>query len=227
MCSIGTCHRYLGQTNLCNNFFTSSDYVFTKINQSFISDELDTRIDPVLSGECGDLISRVLCHYFFAPCGANGLLHLPLSVCTEECRYVESTCADKWNITNTLLSETDLKSVNCNSTGILLQGLNPCCVDAGIEIRCRTHYHLFNTHLTIFLTPLAVSTEPPAVSDEAKKSNPTPLVVGILVPGFIVLLGLVIIAICLATVVVKKRKASVRSLKLEVLSRSAKRKYSI
>ena len=134
-CSIGTCHRYLGQTNLCNNFFTSSDYVFTKINQSFISNELDARIDPVLSGECGDLISRVLCHYFFAPCGANGLLHLPLSVCSEECHYVESTCASEWKVVNNLLRNPRLKPVDCGITGALLQGLTLCCTHAEIDIK--------------------------------------------------------------------------------------------
>ena len=135
-CSNGTCLKYLGQSNLCNKFHKSTDYIFTNMNQSFLSNELDGRILPFLSGgeECGDLISRVLCHYFFAPCGANGLLHLPLAVCPDECDYVQSTCSRQWGIVNSLLSIAKLNTINCTN-GSLLQGLAPCCIDAGIEIK--------------------------------------------------------------------------------------------
>ena len=108
-------------------------------NQSVVSTELDSRILPVLrsySVTCGDLISRVLCHYFFAPCGANGLLHLPLSVCSEECYYVESTCASEWKVVNSLLISAELSIINCSTTNVLLQGLGPCCIDAGIDAKC-------------------------------------------------------------------------------------------
>ena len=105
------------------------------MNQSLLSKELDGRIFPVLRGECGDLISKVLCHYFFAPCGASGLLHLPLSMCSEECHYVEIVCADQWKIVNTLLMGiTKVNNISCEATGALLQDLTLCCIDAGIEI---------------------------------------------------------------------------------------------
>ena len=136
-CSNGTCHKYLGQSNLCNKFHKSMDYIFTTMDQSFLSDELDGRVLPYLIGddeECGDLISRVLCHYFFAPCGANGLLHLPLAVCPDECIYVQSACSRQWGIVNSLLSIAKVNMVNCTN-GSLLQGLAPCCIDAGIEIK--------------------------------------------------------------------------------------------
>ena len=106
------------------------------MNQSFLSTELNIRIHPALSGddeECVDLISKVLCHYFFAPCGANGQLHLPLAVCPEECHYVQSVCPVQWKRVNNLLSAANLSTVKCTS-GSLLQGLAPCCIDAGIEI---------------------------------------------------------------------------------------------
>ena len=134
--SIGTCHKYLGQSNLCDKFHESTDYIFTTMNQSLISKELDERIFHVLSddGECDDLISRVLCHYFFAPCGANGQLHLPLSVCPNECHYVQSACPVLWRRVNSLLDIANLNTINCTN-GSLLQGLAPCCIDAGIEIK--------------------------------------------------------------------------------------------
>ena len=126
------------KSSLCSKFYTSSDYIFTAMNQSFISSELTGRVLPLLNGddgECGDLISRLLCHYFFAPCGANGQLHLPLAVCQEECQYVQSTCENQWRITNNLLSSARLGTVSCSTTGSLLQGLALCCTGAGITIK--------------------------------------------------------------------------------------------
>ena len=108
------------------------------MNQSAISEVLDERVSNVLigdDGQCNNQISRLLCHYFFAPCGANGQLHLPLSVCKEECQYVQSTCETKWQIVNNQLRSAGLSTVSCASTGALLQGLAPCCTDAGIQSR--------------------------------------------------------------------------------------------
>ena len=119
------------------------------MNQSLVSSELDGRILPILSGddeECGDLISRVLCHYFFAPCGANGLLHLPLSVCQEECQYVQSTCTN--HIVNNLLGTAELGTISCSATGTLLQGLAPCCTGAGIKIESKIFFHVHTLALT-------------------------------------------------------------------------------
>ena len=139
VCSIGSCQRYLGRSNLCNSLYKSSEYIFIATNQSFVSNELDSRVLPVLQGYsemCSDLISRMLCHYFFAPCGANGLLHLPLSVCSKECHYVESTCTKEWIVVTNLLSVAGLGIINCSTTDALLQGLAPCCIDAGIDSKC-------------------------------------------------------------------------------------------
>ena len=116
--------------------YESSDYIFTAMNQTLLSNELDGRIHPVLNRECGDLISKVLCHYFFPPCGANGLLHLPLTICPEECGYVEIACENQWITMNDLLAgSTKLNRISCKGTGALLHGLTPCCIDAGIEIK--------------------------------------------------------------------------------------------
>ncbi len=111
------------------------------MDQLILSTELDERILPVLRGlneECGDLIYRLLCHYFFAPCGANSQLHLPLAVCPDECHYVQTVCQQQWGIVNHLLSTAGLSNVSCSATSALLQGLAPCCIDAGIQIEGKT-----------------------------------------------------------------------------------------
>ena len=122
---------------LCDRFHNSSDYVFTRFkHQSYILDELDSRVYDMLSensdGECGDLMARLLCHYFVAPCGANRELHLPLSVCPDECNYVQSACPIQWSTVNNILTNAQLSTIKC-AAGSLLQGLAPCCIDAGIK----------------------------------------------------------------------------------------------
>ena len=135
-CSLGTCQRYLGQSDVCNKFYiTSTDYIFTNMSQSVLSRELDDRVLSMLNSsrvdeECNDLISKVVCHYFFAPCGANGLLHLPLSVCPEECHYVQSACESDWSVVNELLHDApDLRPIICDSIDTQLRGLSPCCIE--------------------------------------------------------------------------------------------------
>ena len=55
--------------------------------------------------------------------------------------------------------------------------------------------------------------------DSPEAGNTLGLVIGLLVTFLIVLMGVVIVTICLAAVVVRKRKATIRSLQLEVLTR--------
>ena len=122
-----------------------------------LSTGLDERILPLLegvNGECSDLISRLLCHYFFSPCGANGQLHLPLAVCQKECHYVQSTCETQWRIVNSLLSIGGLSSINCSATGAILQRLDLCCIDAGIKIESKWKISLLIS-ISLFL-PLSI-----------------------------------------------------------------------
>ena len=112
------------------------------MNQSVLSRQLDDKVFSILnsSRECNDLISKVVCHYFFAPCGANGLLHLPQSVCPEECHYVKSTCESDWSVVNQMLrGTTDLSPISCDATDTHLRGLSPCCINASIEISSGTN----------------------------------------------------------------------------------------
>ena len=108
------------------------------MNQAILSMELNERVAPIVrqinGEECRDLISRVVCHYFFAPCGENGLLHLPLSVCPEECLFVKSYCSPHLDTINDLLDPIGLGNVVCDAS-YHLQGLSPCCSGAGIEIK--------------------------------------------------------------------------------------------
>ena len=216
------------------------------MNQSYISTLLNQRIRPSLidDEQCGELISRLLCHYYFAPCGANGQLHLPLAVCPDECHYVQSTCPVQWRSVITTLGFTGLSTVNCTD-GSLLQGLAPCCSDAGIEIEITSElmiimlgvYHLiqilssspclspplpflFPVHFSPLLFPIATVTEMP-MSTSSPEGRILGIVIGVLVPCVVILVCIVIVAICLASLLfVTKRKKTVRNLQMAVLTRS-------
>lgn len=138
VCRIGICQQYVNQSKLCNSFYDSNNYTFTKNSKLVVTSELDGRIRSVLrayGGECEELISKVLCHFFFAPCGENGLLHLPLSICPEECYYAKTVCESEWKIVEILLASVGLDFIDCDATGEHLQGLAPCCTDVGITIQ--------------------------------------------------------------------------------------------
>ena len=57
------------------------------------------------------------------------------------------------------------------------------------------------------------------LTDSPEAGNTLGLVIGLLVTFLIVLMGIVIVTICLAAVIVRKRKATTRSPQLEVLTR--------
>ena len=61
----------------------------------------------------------------------------------------------------------------------------------------------------ITIIPISIGTE-----------TPLGLVIGLLAAFLIILIAVIIVTICLATVLVRKRKATIRSLQLEVLTRS-------
>ena len=83
--------------------------------------------------ECRDNVLRIICHKFFVPCGRNGTIYLPTSICQEECLYVRDTCQTFWNQTFEAI-ESELGRVNCETPGSALSPLPTCCTGAGVSI---------------------------------------------------------------------------------------------
>ena len=147
----------------------------------------------------------MLCHYFFAPCGENGLLHLPLPLCPEACHYVESVCEDEWRIANNLLQIIGLSSIDCPNIGVPLQGISPCCIDAGIELKS------IGLPDPPFLTQNSSVTE---MSSTAGNNNTVMLVV-VLVVAFLLLIIAVIVVSLVAVFV--KRRSIVKKFQIDIL----------
>ena len=110
--------------------------MFSKYDQNELSRSLDDVLSVIAgnSDECFDLIRTVICNYIFAPCGSNGTVHIPRSVCSEECNYVRSACSRQWNIIDTVL-DLGLGSIDCSNTSSRLTPLTTCCIGVGIEIK--------------------------------------------------------------------------------------------
>ena len=127
-------------STLCNNYINRSSYVYTLAgsDQFKVSRKVDL-LEIIVSGEdsheCQDLVSRIVCNYYFAPCGnsINGV-HLPLSLCREECEYVREKCFNLWMQVHQATAELDSEIINCYDTTIRFQGMSTCCSNFGITI---------------------------------------------------------------------------------------------
>ena len=90
------------------------------------------------SNLCQELIRNVLCLYYYPPCDFNGTFTAPVSVCPEECFYVQHECLKLWKYLEISLLEYEFGFINCSSPGQRLDLLPHCCVDAGITMNIAT-----------------------------------------------------------------------------------------
>ena len=133
----GSCEQYEQGSDLCTAYFNETDYVYipNSMTQSQIAATL-SRIPTTnisATAECRDNVLRIICHNFFAPCGRNGTIYLPTSICREECSYVRDTCQTFWNQAFQAI-ESNVERVNCETPGSALSLLPSCCTGAGISI---------------------------------------------------------------------------------------------
>ena len=115
-------------------------YIKNRMTQSQIATAL-SRIPTSVSAtaECRDNVLRIICHRFFAPCGTNGTIYLPTSICREECSYVRDTCQTFWDQAFEAI-ESQLGRVNCETPGSALSPLPTCCTGAGVNISSASEY---------------------------------------------------------------------------------------
>ena len=141
----GVCQAYEG--GLCDGEIGERVNIYINNTRGNTQSQLTSTLDAVTSvvfieasSRCQDLIRRVLCLYYYPPCSFNGTLTAPVSICPEECFYVQHQCADKWDQLERLLSvpRSSLGFINCSSPGQILDPLPHCCVDAGITLDTST-----------------------------------------------------------------------------------------
>jgi len=154
----GTCEAYQGGSTLCDGELAESVDIYfinaRSVNtQAQLTSQLNGIISPVFtiaSTHCQKLIKKILCLYYYTPCGVNGTLASSVSICPEECFYVQNGCNNAWNLLESLLdtSTAGLGFINCSNPGQILEPLPHCCVDAGItkpganEQQYKADYHV-------------------------------------------------------------------------------------
>ena len=131
------CAPFTAETSLCNDIISSNSYVYTLPGsaQSSVSASLDLLVSTVAENsdsDCRELVSTILCNYFFSPCGSTEGVHLPLSLCEEECVIVRDNCSALWTQVQEVMEEQNIEAIVCNETTSRFNGLSACC--RGIDI---------------------------------------------------------------------------------------------
>lgn len=124
---------------MCNDLLTPYvDYVFIPL-----AHETQNRIGSILESNlpnltivktedyCHDQIYRIICNYYFIPCGNLTNTLPPSSICPEECSLVEESCPSVWEVVR-LAMDSELPFIDCTDTGSPLLPLPNCCTGAGI-----------------------------------------------------------------------------------------------
>lgn len=133
--------------SLCDQYIESDGYIFSLIgssSQSAIRNMLqfvDININNLSDEElCRDQVSRVVCSHFYPSCGSREGVHLPLSLCREECEFVSESCGDTWRaVMMTLMIPDPTGAINCATSSSRFGGVSAFCVAAGINITDGKH----------------------------------------------------------------------------------------
>ena len=143
------CEAYTGEAALCNSIFREGvDYIYipntrTSGNQRLLSRLFSdtTIVFDLLPMQCRDVAIKVLCTFYFIPCGTSTAFEPPVSVCSEECFHLRNNlCPTQWEqalsyfAVRPNLVEVGLNLIDCNSSGEILTPLSHCCVDAGVTL---------------------------------------------------------------------------------------------
>ena len=142
MVRFGKCEIYSGGVEVCQDvvrplidriYITKSYGDFSSI----LNNEFKTCFDFFASDDkdCIKQVFRVMCHYYFPPCGSFSHSLPPSSICQEECSQVQSECHDTWQMAAAVLYP--IPFIDCNDTSRLIFPLPNCCTGAGIMIGTR------------------------------------------------------------------------------------------
>ena len=144
------CEPYTGVATPCNSLFRAGvDYIYipntrTVGSQNFLSRYInDTEFAlRLLPERCRDAAIRLLCTFYFIPCGNSTVFQPPVSVCSEQCFHLRNDlCPTEWVQvlaffrTRPDLIRLGLGFIDCNNTGLILEPLPYCCTDAGVTLR--------------------------------------------------------------------------------------------
>ena len=108
--------------------------------------------------KCYEPARRVLCHFFFPPCGNSTVFKAPSAVCPEQCRLIGQLCPEEWAevvrkylLYDFEIAEEGLRLIDCDFPGKHLIPLPHCCTDAGINISKYASAYGYEFHNSLHL----------------------------------------------------------------------------
>ena len=144
--SFGTCEPFHTRSRICKDILSENvNYVYHTTGspeQNTIAEELDkldnTFLQPVIAlegQECINLTAKYLCNYYFPSCGSQEGVHIPVSICSRECNFVQARCPHMWNFIDAFLSQyTNLEMITCTNITAKFSGISPCCSGLDIDV---------------------------------------------------------------------------------------------
>lgn len=89
---------------------------------------------------CKESARRLLCYFYYPPCGNSTIFEPPNTICSDTCLRVQNNhCASQWDLAvawfsgnANFITERGLNFIDCNDPGAFIYPLPHCCSDAGI-----------------------------------------------------------------------------------------------
>ena len=133
----GTCETYDGGVEVCAGVVRHVfDRIYILKNHGNFSSILNSKMQrfqelfTTQDKDCVDQVYRVMCRFYFPPCGNFTHSLPPSSICQRECSQVQLKCLETWQFAAAVLAPYPF--INCDDTSQLLFPLPNCCTGAGI-----------------------------------------------------------------------------------------------
>ena len=94
-----------------------------------------------ISDACREPARRLLCSFYYPPCGNATRFEPPKEVCSDTCLFLRDFCPTEWELATQFFNDDidtniphGLNFIDCNDPGAFIHPLPHCCFDAGLDI---------------------------------------------------------------------------------------------
>ena len=95
----------------------------------------------LISDACREPARRVVCYFYYPPCGNETVFESPREVCSDACLFLrDDLCPVEWesatqyfNGNMDFITRFGLNFIDCNDPGAFIHPLPHCCSDAGLD----------------------------------------------------------------------------------------------
>ena len=151
--SYGNCVPYVREErgNPCDPLFRAGiDYVYVPFtrahgNLTFLNSNVDDLniVVELIDEPCKEVSRKIVCYFYYPPCGNSTHFEPPQAVCPEACSWAEDTlCTLEWKAARQhvdgikdFLDDIGLNFINCSNPSKFIDPLPHYCSDAGVNVR--------------------------------------------------------------------------------------------